>query len=107
MCERENENIAQAVQKKRRIIGTAMRREPADLVLKNASYVNVFVKRHAKCNFVRNSDFPSIPCASKRSYQFLLRTQNVTFAGKTEYCGHKENRLKTPQALLNQGLRGF
>lgn len=42
MCERENENIAQAVQKKRRIIGTAMRREPADLVLKNASYVNVF-----------------------------------------------------------------
>lgn len=44
MCERENENIAQAVQKKRRIIDTAMRREPADLVLKNASYVNVFTK---------------------------------------------------------------
>ena len=32
---------------------------------------------------------------------------NVTFAIETEYCGHKENCLKTPQALLNQGLRGF
>ena len=42
MCGCQNENITQAVQKKRRIIDTAMRREPADLVLKNASYVNVF-----------------------------------------------------------------
>ena len=42
MCGCQNENITQAVQKKRRIIDTAMGREPADLVLKNASYVNVF-----------------------------------------------------------------
>ena len=32
MCGCQNENITQAVQKKRRIIDTAMGREPADLV---------------------------------------------------------------------------
>ena len=34
--------INRKLQKKRRIINAAAGREPADLVLKNASYVNVF-----------------------------------------------------------------
>lgn len=42
MSEHENDNIALAVQKKQRVIRAAMGQEPADLVLKNAAYVNVF-----------------------------------------------------------------
>lgn len=42
MSEHENDSIALAVQKKQRVIRAAMGQEPADLVLKNAAYVNVF-----------------------------------------------------------------
>ncbi len=47
MFEHENEDLAQAVQKKRRVIDVAMGREPADLVLKNTAYVNVFTNEIA------------------------------------------------------------
>lgn len=42
MSERYEDRIGRETRRKRRVVGAAMGREPADLVLKNASYVNVF-----------------------------------------------------------------
>ncbi len=42
MCERYEDRIGRETRRKRRVVDAAMGREPADLVLKNASYVNVF-----------------------------------------------------------------
>ena len=42
MPECKEERIRREAERKRRVVGAAMGREAADLVLKNASYVNVF-----------------------------------------------------------------